>query len=161
MKTLIVLCFNVFLYLFLRYVCHSKQNRSPELTNVSSLRATLMLLLDRKERDRRLHKEISRTDCWKTEELHSVIHSLIMHCPSYGYVTWLQAWLFLLLIGKIHTGVHFTGTDSILFSLKNWRMARHLLNLLLIDFLNLTLTNYIYLCLSFHVLMSVFICGNK
>lgn len=33
------------------------------LTKVSSLRATLMLLLDRKERDRRLHKEISRTDC--------------------------------------------------------------------------------------------------
>lgn len=27
-----------------------------------------MLLLDRKERDRRLHKEISRTDCWKTGE---------------------------------------------------------------------------------------------
>lgn len=35
---------------------------------MSSLRATLMLLLDRKERDRRLHKEISRTDCWKREE---------------------------------------------------------------------------------------------
>lgn len=34
------------------------------LTKVSSLRATLMLLLDKKERDRRLHKEISRTDCW-------------------------------------------------------------------------------------------------
>lgn len=37
------------------------------LTSVSSLRATLMLLLDRKERDRRLHKEMSRTDCCKRQ----------------------------------------------------------------------------------------------
>lgn len=40
---------------------------APRLTSVSSLRATLMLLLDRKERDRRLHKEMSRTDCWKRQ----------------------------------------------------------------------------------------------
>ena len=36
---------------------------------MSSLRATLMLLLDRKERDRRLHKEMSRTDCWERDEM--------------------------------------------------------------------------------------------
>lgn len=44
-------------------------SRSPGLTKVSSLRATLMLLLDRKERDRRLHKEISRTDCWEKRRM--------------------------------------------------------------------------------------------
>lgn len=48
------------------FMCCSAGVR-PCLTSVSSLRATLMLLLDRKERDRRLHKEMSRTDCCKRQ----------------------------------------------------------------------------------------------
>lgn len=56
------------LFLFEIYLHHSLEKNIPELTNVSSLRATLMLLRDKKERDRRLHKEISRTDCWEREE---------------------------------------------------------------------------------------------
>lgn len=52
------------------------------LTSVSSLRATLMLLRDRKERDRRLHKEMSRTDCWKREDAESVQQTERNFTPS-------------------------------------------------------------------------------
>ena len=60
--------FTVFLCFFRCFVREKNQKQNAafwSLTSVSSLRATLMLLLDRKERDRRLHKEMSLTDCWK------------------------------------------------------------------------------------------------
>lgn len=53
--------------------------RCRGLTSVSSLRATLMLLLDRKERDRRLHKEMSRTDCWKRKDAESQLDKTESH----------------------------------------------------------------------------------